>query len=250
VQGEEGGSISTQDYRDSTVGSWILFLVGTAVLIFVLAGAGAIVCDPIGLGGNCAPWVPNASLATSSLIESFPRGVDASGTFIGLDKFTASALNHGLYDRKVQSAGVRYVDAQNPSEDPSVISVNPIDRLHWAAAARSGENGRCYTILAVADPSNPGVYGTTKYGVLPPNSPCVGSSANVSTTTLEGWPLIHSRQEPWSTIGVVVAVLALGIVIASKVLKKRVTNWQRRFLYWGGIVLALWGLMTFFATTA
>ncbi len=85
----------------------------------------------------------------------------------------------GQKDWEEHGKDVRLVDARTESTGNLVVSVNPIDRFTWSAAARSS-NGRCYAILLQSDRENPR-FGTTYYAKLPSGTPCKGEMATAET---------------------------------------------------------------------
>lgn len=224
--------------------SWAIFITVTALLSFVLLIVLQVACDPIGLGGDCPPWVPPALLATNTLEESRPEPQGAAGGFAGYGGFTAEAMN------ATRHGSLAYVGPQTPSTGPLIISVNPIDRFRWAAAAKSQQNGRCYLILITADRNNPTESREERDGIARPGTPCRGSLATPQTVTLQDWPYVPSRQEPWATMGFAVAAGAAALVAVSKLARGRLGKIPSWLLYALGVVLAVAGIWTSAATIA
>jgi hypothetical protein len=151
--------------------------VAVVVAIAWVALVGGVAATTAALGRRPTPG------ATSSLLYALPTPSE-SGRFDGYDRFTSGELNRLRHGHELRQ--IRYVDARSESKGPGVVSVNPIDRFTWGAAAVSNQNHRCYVILAEADRSQP-QYGTTRYGRLPEGSPCVGSSATPGTARDDDW---------------------------------------------------------------
>jgi hypothetical protein len=157
------------------------------VLTVVLVGAGVILGllyllpEILGFGGGeeCHP----KENATCSLDFALPSPWTKAHNFIPLTTFNVEYLNS---HREGRRAEIHYVDAHVASDGPGVVSVNPIDDFTWGAAAKSRKTGRCFLILAQHDRADPGL-GTTKYGELSQQAPCVGSAAIPEKVTLENW---------------------------------------------------------------
>lgn len=224
---------------------WLLFLVGNALLAMFALSVLEFLSNPIGLGGIDPPWVPEALLATNTLFDAAPKDVSPSGEFLGYDGFTAEAMNGARGKAKW-----RYVFANEPSASPLVLSVNPIDRYRWAAAAKSEQNGYCYLILFYADKEHPEKYGGTKYAALPPSAECKGAFATPERVRHEDWPYLPARQEPWATLGLIVAAFSAAAVILSRVFRSRLRKWGRWSIHWAGLILVVAGLWTSSATIA
>jgi hypothetical protein len=137
--------------------------------------------DLIGLSGADDSDFPNV------LTWVVPSGREGD-EFVGLDGQDAATLTAIGAFRKWPDFGdqVRLVSADQPSTGNLVVSVNPIDRFTWAAAARSS-SGRCYATLVRVDPANPS-NGTTYFARFPPGTPCSGSHATVETVRLTDPP--------------------------------------------------------------
>ena len=123
--------------------------------------------------------------AESALQWATPDPKDQQDPSAGLLEFTAARLqqlNHGS-----EWGPIDYVAASFPSTRPDMVSVNPIDKYTWGAAAYSVRTGRCYLILVADDLTNPR-YGATYYGRLPIGAACVGSAANRATVTSTSEP--------------------------------------------------------------
>jgi len=159
----------------------LLLLAGTALLCFVTILLSGFLADPIGLGPGVATGPPHAQ---DSLLFAVPSGRDATGTYIGLDRFTAKELARVRQGAELRP--LRFVGADSPSTAPDVVSVNPIDRDTWSAVALSSR-GFCYAILSVHDRSNP-TYGSTYFGRLAQPAACVGAAATPATVTDKEWP--------------------------------------------------------------
>ena len=109
-----------------------------------------------------------------------PRPAGAQG-YVSV---TAAALNAEQPGLGAMGLRVRYVDADQRSSGPFVVSVHPIDPSTWAAVAL-GPNGRCYaTLITSSDPP----YGATYYATFPVGSRCVGSAATSATVTESDTP--------------------------------------------------------------
>ena len=160
----------------------LLVLLGGSILIwFVTSLASAVLADPIGLGPGIASGPPDAQ---DSLLFAMPSGRDSAGAYLGLDQFTADELDR--IHEGMELRPLRFIGADMPSTGPDVVSVNPIDRYTWAAAALSSR-GICYAIVSAHDRANPN-YGSTYFGRLPHEAACVGSAASPATVTGRDWP--------------------------------------------------------------
>ena len=160
----------------------LLVLLGGSILLwFVTSLASAVLADPIGLGPGIASGPPDAQ---DSLLFAMPSGRDSAGAYLGLDQFTADELDR--IHEGMELRPLRFIGADMPSTGPDVVSVNPIDRYTWAAAALSSR-GICYAIVSAHDRANP-KYGSTYFGRLPHGAACVGSAASPATVTGRDWP--------------------------------------------------------------
>ena len=173
--------VSARIARSARTGAAIGIVAVVVVVIVLVAmdplGLGA---DPLGLRLNGPPG------AESSLENAAPDPWSASGRFVGYSRFTAPELNRIHQGKELRA--IRYVSAQTPSTGPAVVSVNPISKFAWAAAALSDQSGRCYVILTTSDPRNP-QYGDDRYGWLPRGAACVGASATrKSARRADFWP--------------------------------------------------------------
>lgn len=156
---------------------------GLLLPLVAVSAAGTIwTLDPDFLGLRAGPGPAGAQ---SSLDHSLPNDLDPDGHRRSYLDFTAAELN-----RIGQGSDLRelhFVPADVPSTSPAIVSVNPIDEFTWAAASLSDQDGRCYVILAEADRTNP-EFGDVRHGWIPLGAPCIGTSANRATATLENWP--------------------------------------------------------------
>ena len=202
--------------------------------------AWAVMCDPIGLGGDCMPWAPKEPLATNSLLTGDPRSVIEPNDPSGLVRFDAAEMNR-VHPEEGFSERIRYVAADVESTGPTIVSVNPIDRYTWGAAAYSTQTNRCYLILLKYKSSNL-QYGETLYGLLPEGDRCGGSAATEDQVTLGDWPYIRVFNAGMVVEGAVLMGLGLGFVGFSIV-----TTWKRsavkRQIQWVGLIFGS-GLMT------
>lgn len=118
--------------------------------------------------------------AESALQWATPDPRDEKDPNAGLTQFTAARLQqlrHGA-----EWGPIQYVPGDVPSTRPDMVSVNPIDRYTWGAAAYSVRAARCYLILVALDPNNPR-YGSTYYGRLARGTSCVGLAASKTSVT-------------------------------------------------------------------
>jgi len=118
--------------------------------------------------------------AESALQWAVPDPRDQRDPSAGLTEFTAprlQSLKHGA-----EWGPIDYVEADTRSTRPEMVSVNPIDRFTWGAAAYSVRASRCYVILVANDPANP-EYGSTYYGRLPRGALCVGAAVSRTSAT-------------------------------------------------------------------
>lgn len=186
--------------------------VRIAVLVAVVwvVVVGGVAATSAALGRRPTPG------ATSSLLYALPTPSE-SGIFDGYDMFTSGELNRRQHGHDFRQ--IRYVDATEASTGPGVVSVNPIDRFTWGAAALSDQDQRCYAILVEADRSQP-QYGTTRYGRLPEGSPCVGSSATPATVGSNDWPVGGDGGGNWLNVvfswSTVLSPGVLAIVIVAR----------------------------------
>ncbi|TMD68703.1 MAG: hypothetical protein E6I84_01035 [Chloroflexi bacterium] len=118
--------------------------VSSLVVLWLFSGVGAFALAPRDLFWPLIPSEPPD--AQDSLRFAVPTGWDASGTFIGFDRFTADELNRIHQGSKLRP--LRFVTAGTPSTRLDIVSVNPIDRCTWGAVALSS-SGRCDAILTV-----------------------------------------------------------------------------------------------------
>jgi hypothetical protein len=220
----------------------VLILVVATGLIFVASVAWAITCNPIGLGGDCMPWVPHEPLATLSLSAGSPES-DSNDPH-GLGRFNAHELNR-VHFEEGSAPRIRFVDADVASTGPTVVSVNPLDRFSWGGASYSTQTKRCYLILLTQDRTNPEFGGTT-YGVLPRGRRCVGSAATPQSVAADDWPDISVSHPAWIAEGVVLAGLGTASLAFCITITWR-RSIQRRQIEWvsltAGIVLVTMGLV-------
>jgi len=157
--------------------------VSSLVVLWLFSGVGAFALAPRDLFWPLIPSEPPD--AQDSLRFAVPAGWDASGTFIGFDRFTADELNRIHQGSKLRP--LRFVTAGTPSTRLDTVSVNPIDRFTWGAVALSS-SGRCDAILIVYDPAIARFHVPQNYfSVLPTGSACVGSAATPATVTGRTW---------------------------------------------------------------
>ncbi|HKA11229.1 MAG TPA: hypothetical protein VKI99_12255 [Candidatus Dormibacteraeota bacterium] len=137
-----------------------------------------------GVGGTASVvgelYLHGPPYAESALQWATPDPREQRDPSAGLVEFTAARLQqlkHGS-----GWGPIDYVPADVPSTRPHIVSVNPIDKYTWGAAAYSVRAGRCYLILVAEDPRNP-EYGATYYGRLPARESCVGSAATRASVT-------------------------------------------------------------------
>jgi hypothetical protein len=118
--------------------------------------------------------------AESALQWATPDPKDQQDPSAGMLEFSATRLQQ-LKHGSVWGP-IKYIAADVPSTRPDMVSVNPIDKYTWGAAAYSVRTARCYLILVAEDPNNPR-YGATYYGRLPTGATCVASAASRATVT-------------------------------------------------------------------
>jgi hypothetical protein len=160
-----------------------LLAVSSLVVLWFFSGLGAFALAPRNLFWPLIPSEPPD--AQDSLTFAVPNGWDASGTFIGFDRFTADELNRIHQGSKLRP--LRFVTADTPSTRLDIVSVNPIDRFTWGAVALSS-SGRCDAILIVYDPAIARFHVPQNYfSVLPAGSACGGSAATAATVTGRQW---------------------------------------------------------------
>jgi len=110
------------------------------------------------------------------------------GIVPSMTMFTAEYLNrtnHGYY----QGQRLFYLNSNQNSKRYDQISVNPIDRYTWSAAARGAE-GECYGILALHDHSDPS-NGSTLYAQFGKTRECRGAMATPQSVT-------NSNSDQWT----------------------------------------------------
>jgi hypothetical protein len=117
-----------------------------------------------------------------ALLE-LPPGSQPEPNYLNL---TAKELNHTQPQRPYFPMRVEFVNPNERSTSPTVISVNPIDRFTWGAVAL-GSDRHCYATLSVLDPSH-SEYGQTYYARFPTGTPCRGSDATSQAVTLTQLP--------------------------------------------------------------
>lgn len=115
--------------------------------------------------------------AEGALSWSTPNSGDVRDRTLGYLEFTAERMQELQPGRRW--GPIDYVDADVASTRPDMVSVNPIDRRTWGAAAYSLRTQRCYLKLITNDP---GAY-RTLYGWLEPGQACVGSAATRTSVT-------------------------------------------------------------------
>src|SRR5260370_40166145 len=192
----------------STSARIVLMLIASIGAVFGGLLVWQVACDPIGLGGDCIPWVRSPPTATESLLAGSPKDSDRTGRFIGYSGFNAVELNIVHPERGNQRTLIRYVEADQPSTGPLVVSVDPIDKFTWAAASLSRLTNRCFLIRWQLDRNNP-QYGGATFGALPAGANCRASAITVANTSGDHWPYIPVRQG--RLIGEGAAVVAGGI---------------------------------------
>lgn len=229
----------------------VAFFSITAVAVFVATNIWGLVCDPVGLGGDCEPWIPDVPLATTTLVHASPP-VHTDTGFIGHERFTAEEMNrlHPEIKDGFNSTKYRYVPADVPSTGPLVVSVNPIDRFNWGAAVLSDRNNYCYLELHQNDPNNP-KYGGTREGLLPPGEPCVASKVTPSRIRSMERPYVRTVWWPYVLSGLTALLLGiLGAGLARPFLRNQpiqsASGSRLRWpLYLASVVAMMIGLITF-----
>lgn len=225
----------------------LITLVGVLSFGFVWG----VVCDPIGLGGDCYPWLPTEEFASNTLFNVSPPVWDDS-QFLGLDRFTADEMNrlHPEIEEGFNETRYRYVSADLPSTGPLVVSVNPIDRFTWGAAVLSDRDDHCYLQVSIHETENP-QYGETRWGVLPRGRACVASAATPSRVRSTEPVYIPMTWWPYIALGVAMFVAGLvGTVLARPFLRSApvgsVPEGLIRFaVYVLAMVLVVMGISTF-----
>jgi hypothetical protein len=156
-------------------------LLGLVVPVVLLVAGGA-----AGTGSVVAAlYFHGPPYAESALLWSVPDPRTGTDPTAGLAQFTAARLQR--LHPGAEWGPIDYVPGDVRSTRPDMVSVNPIDRYTWGAAAYSVRAGRCYLILSADDPSNPR-YGGTYYGRLPAGAPCVGAAATRQSVTSSNEP--------------------------------------------------------------
>lgn len=82
---------------------------------------------------------------------------------------------------------IRFLPADDVSTASNEVSVDVPDAYEWRAAARSSQDGVCYTLRATADRTNT-EFGSTYFGQLPEGTPCRAADITPENTGLESWP--------------------------------------------------------------
>lgn len=170
-----------------------------------------VACNPIALlfgsTGPCLVWLPHPPQAIASLIESSPQVENFSRKGGGYKRYTAAYMNRAHPERYSPGPQLRFVPANVASTGPTVVSVNPISRRLWGAAALSAYNGRCYVQLISDEASH-----NELSAVLPPGARCVAAAVSASTVTGEaGWPYLPKVQPLWIAEGVVFLMAGLAL---------------------------------------
>ena len=177
------------------------FILGVGLLIAlgVVNAKVRVVASSVAAGGVCGYALFTLSLAAN--LQPFFVGpidqarlnvaeagaADGSGSTISdYSRLNADVLNSAESARQL---GLRrtnqrliYIPPGVPSTGPTEISVNPIDRDHWAAVALS-VSGDCIAKLVIANP-NDHAKGDVVNGQLKPGVPCMGS---LVTSDLSNW---------------------------------------------------------------
>lgn len=239
--GENVGELTRQRPRLLRV---LLMIVATAGSVFVLSGVWEFACNPIGVGGNCMPWVPQEPFAENTLLGAGPNGFD-----LPMDRYTADYLNQTHPGEEWTIGKVRYVDADTASAGPTVVSVNPVDRYTWGAATYDTRRRRCYLIRWGSDRRNP-EYGGARFDVLTPGERCVGSAITATRPMAGDWPSTHVRRTDWITEGAAILAVGLALTLASHAIALRASNRlrgarraARGVLFGAGIVAIVMGLV-------
>lgn len=100
-----------------------------------------------------------------------PKTIEMYGGVRPLSELGADELNRA--HAEARAAGIRFVDANEPSTDLSTVSVHPIDAHTWGAALYSPSTQECHLVLLLADPSSPGL-SETVFRSLSKQPQCVG----------------------------------------------------------------------------
>lgn len=231
-----------------------LRLVGTTLMTLGLYGLAYvgwnIACDPIGLGGDCVPWMSDDGLLHpgASLFYGEPDARADDGTFLGYERFDAAEMNR-LHPERKEGLVFTYVPGDVASTGPDVISVLSLGRFGFAAAARSAWSGRCYVSHTRIDEQNT-EYGGTTGGVLDAGASCVASAAARGAPNQEGVYEIAEEIPGWAQIGWLLTATGLLITTLTRVAKFRwrrpARKWRlgRRLALAGGIVLLVMGTTT------
>src|SRR5260370_28620850 len=177
----------------SASGRIVLMLIASIGAVFGGLLVWQVACGPIGLGGDCIPWVRSPPTATESLLTGSPQDSDRTGRFIGYSGFNAVELNIVHPERGNQRTLIRYVEADQPSTGPLVVSVDPIDKFTWAAASLSRLTNRCFLIRWQLNRNNP-QYGGTTFGALPAGAICSPSANTVANSSGDQWSSVPARQ--------------------------------------------------------
>lgn len=164
----------------STLAAALLFTLGRAAILPILFG---------GDGGQGQ----EIRSATDVLDHLPPSPWNRESEFMGLDKFNAEYLN------RHPPATLRHVSFVGPdvsSSGPDIVSVNPIGKYQWGAAAKSARTGDCFLFVVSHDPSDPRK-GLTRYDRLAPEAECRGSLATPDKVQKSDWPAeAMSRLDP------------------------------------------------------
>jgi len=136
------------------------------------------------LGANVVAFtVDNQPMGTaehpqSVLSLAVPKTIKMYGGVRPLSELGADELNRSHVDAR--AAGIRFVDADEPSTDLATVSVHPIDAYTWGAAVYSPSDQECHLVLVVQDPDMPGGSYIT-FDSRPGLSRCVGLLADSRT---------------------------------------------------------------------
>jgi hypothetical protein len=130
--------------------------------------------------------------AQNVLLEVFPdpdpadAGTEKPMTDFTFEKITGPDRVPGVA-YEVFDVPIRFLPSDGVSTASNEVSVDVLDAYEWRAAARSSQDGVCYTVRSTADRTDP-KFGATYFGQLPEGTPCSAKHITPENTGLKSWP--------------------------------------------------------------